>query len=150
MKKIIITVSCIVILLIIILVYLGVFSSCSTEECFVNALKSCSPVKYEKYQNSNLYSYKIYRSFGSDCKLGVELKQMAIGADLDLIDLLEGKEMMCQVPKDKMDDISKIDRLLNYCHGELKEGLQQVLLQRIYGLLMKGTSEIIDEASKGL
>lgn len=130
--------------------YLGFFSSCETEECFTNKLTDCKPTTYEKFQNSNLYIYKISRSFGSNCKLKVELKRMVAGADLDLVELLEGKSMTCKIPKRETDAIENIDRLLNYCHGELKEGLQTVLLQRIYGLLIKDMSEILEKAEEGL
>lgn len=147
MKKFLI-VTLILVAIFAILSYFGAlpFFSCETEECFTNALKECKPISYEKFQNSNLYSYKIYRSFGSKCKFKVTLERMAVGADMDLIALLEDKSMVCNVPKTETDAIEKIERLLNYCHGELKEGLQQVLIQRIYGLLMKDMSGILEKA----
>lgn len=135
----------IILLLLGFLFYFGVtpFNTCKTESCFDDALKTCSSLKYEKYHNSNLYIYRIYRSFGSKCRIRVTLDKMAIGSDRDLIELLEEKSMLCTIPKTDTEAIKK----LNYCHGELKEGLQQVLLQRVYGLLIKDIPEILETAN---
>jgi len=135
--------SLVVLVIVSLLVYTGIFPfyKCDTDQCLEDALAKCRPISYEKLQNSNLYIYKIYRSFSKECRVKVTLERMAIGSDLDLINLLEGKTMMCQIPRNEPEAIKK----LNYCTGPLKEGLQQVLIQRVYGLLIKDIPEILEK-----
>ncbi len=125
---------------------------CSTDQCFNENLQKCSPVKYTRLQNNNLYKYTISRSLGNKCKLTVENKKMAIGTDLDTKNLLEGKSMKCKIPKSKLSEIEldNMKDLLNYCTGPLKEGMYELLLKRMYALVVSQMSGIVKEAEKTL
>ena len=135
--------SLVILAIVSLLVYAGVFPfyKCETDQCLNDALIKCKPITYEKLQNSNLYVYKVHRSLSKECRVKVTLRKMAIGSDLDLLNLLEGKEMICNMPRNEPESIKK----LNYCTGPLKEGLQQVLIQRVYGLLIKDIPEILEK-----
>ena len=124
--------------------------NCKDEECFNEALYQCTPAKYFGYRNNNLYLYKISRSLFRDCNLKVEVERMAIGSDPDLIRLLEKKQMKCKIPKDMKLTLDKMENLLTYCNGELKEGLYQLMLERLYALVVRDMKGIIDEAEKAL
>ncbi len=144
--------SLIIAVVIVLVVFYGLFfvykKSCQTEECFNDALYKCKPAKFYSYRNNNLYLFKISRSLFSECNLKVEVVKMAIGSEPDLVRLMEGKGMECKVPKDLVITLDKMENLLAYCHGELKEGLYQIMLERIYGLIVRDMSGIIKEAEK--
>ena len=137
-----------IIILVIILGFFFVYKkSCKTEECFNNALSECKPAKFFGYRNNNLYLYKISRSL-VDCRLYIRVDKMAIGSEPDLVRLLEGKSMKCKIPGEVSISLDKMENLLAYCHGELKEGLYQIMLERLYALVVRDMSGIIKEAQK--
>lgn len=77
---------------------------------------------------------------------------MAIGTDLDVKTLLEGKSMTCKIPKSKLSEIEldNMKDLLNYCTGPLKEGMYELLLKRMYALVVSQMSNIVKESEKVL
>ena len=125
---------------------------CNTDQCFNENLQKCSPVKYTRLQNNNLYKYTVSRSLGSKCKLTVENKKMAIGTDFDIKNLLEDKSMKCKIPKSKLSEIElgNMKDLLSYCTGPLKEGMYELLLKRMYSLVVSQMADIVKEAEKTL
>lgn len=143
----------IVIILASLFYFFGVIKpKCTTDSCFNENLQKCSPVKYTRIHNNNVYKYTISRSLGSKCKLTVENKKMATGTDYDTIILLEGKSMKCKIPKLKASEIEldNMKDLLNYCTGPLKEGMYELLLKRMYTLIVSQMSDIVKEAEKTL
>lgn len=142
-----------IISVVVVLIFGAVFiykKNCEDEECFNEALYKCSPAKFYGYRNNNLYYYKISRSLLRDCILRVKVQRMAIGTEPDLIRLLERKSMKCNIPKDMKLTLDKMENLLTYCHGELKEGLYQLMLERLYALVVRDMKGIIEEAEKAL
>ena len=125
--------------------YSGLFrKTCSTEDCFDEALKKCRPIDYIRNTNNNIYLYTIYRSSSDKCIFQVSLKSVAPGSDRDIKDLLEGKFMKCNVPKSILEDtkLDEINNLLSYCHGELKEGVYELIIKKIYGLVIGNINEV--------
>jgi len=125
---------------------------CTTDSCFNENLKSCTPCYYIRVQNNNIYKYTISRSFGNNCKLTIRNIRVAVGTDLDTKTLIEGKSMKCKVPKTKLKEIEldNMKDLLNYCTGPLKEGIYELLLKKIYSLIVAQMSDIVKEAEKVL
>lgn len=119
---------------------------CGDEECFNKALMGCSPAKFYGYRNNNLYLYRISRSFGSTCKLYVRVDKMAYGTEPDLIRLLERKSMKCRIVKGSLISLTNMENLLDYCHGELKEGLLQLMVERLYALVVRDISGVVKKA----
>lgn len=142
------------IVLIVLLIGASIFlfykKKCSTEECFNEALAECDPVKYNGYRNNNLYYYSISRSLRGDCKLYIKVERMAIGSEADLVRLLEGKDMKCLVPKSAIISLDNMENLLTYCTGELKEGFYQIMIEKLYALVVRDMSGIINEAKKAI
>ena len=140
-----------IIIVAIILIILGALfiykKGCDDEECFNEALAKCSPAKLYSYRNNNLYLYKISRSLG-DCKLYIKVEKMAIGSEPSLVRLLEGNSMKCRIPDDVTITLDEMENLLDYCHGSLKEGLYQIMLERLYALVVRDMSGIIDKAQE--
>lgn len=152
MKKLIFIII-IVLILAFLFYFFGIIKpKCTTDPCFNENLQKCSPVKYTRLQNNNVYKYTIFRSLGNKCKLTVENKKMATGTDYETISLLEGKSMECKIPKSKASEIEldNMKDLLNYCTGPLKEGMYELLLKKMYALVVAQMSGIVKEAEKTL
>jgi hypothetical protein len=135
--------------------YFGVIKKeCEDETCFQKALQKCTPAKYLRLQNLNYYKYTISGIRSGDCKLTVELKKMAVGTEPAKAVLLEGKGMVCKVPKKEIQKIesTQITGLLNYCSGPLKEGMYQLIIEKLYTLVIANLGDVIgkmEETIKG-
>lgn len=144
-KKIYLTIA-LIIIIISLFYFAGIFKkTCLNEECFNKSLKVCKPTDYMKQKNNNLYLYSISRSFGRECNLEIDLKKVAPGTDPDMKELLEGKSMQCSIPKTitRSLEIDDID-VLSYCHGELKEGIYELIIKKMYSLIVGNLEEIRD------
>ena len=128
-----------------ILYYLGFFTKvCTSDECFNRALKNCKPVDFVKHTNNNIYLYTIYRSFSEDCSIKISLQSVAPGSDRDIKDLLEGKSMKCSIPRSLLSNrkLDELENMLSYCHGSLKEGIYELVIKRIYGVVIGNINEV--------
>jgi hypothetical protein len=135
--------------LVVVLLFSGWFfiykKSCKTDDCFNDALYNCKPAKYYSYRTNNLYYYKISRSLG-DCKLNIKVVRVAPGSDPSMVKLLEGKSMTCKIPSEVEVSLDNMENLLDYCHGYLKEGLYRLMIEKLYAIVVRDMSNIIDKA----
>jgi len=138
--------------ILIVIVFLAFFfgivkKTCTDEECFSDALKKCGMARYLKLQNYNYYRYTIEGTRGDECLINVELVKMALGSPQDKIDLFEGKGMTCRVPKKELSlmQSSKIEGMLKYCSGPLKEAMYQLIIEKLYTLIVSNMGQIIGE-----
>ena len=139
--------------LFIILYYFGVFkTTCDDDACFKDATTFCSPKKYEKSVDNNIYKYVISRSLGENCKIRVSLERSAEGTDFDTKEKLEGKFMECLVPKAELSAVNfnEVENLLGYCTGPLKEGIYEILIKMMYGIIISYLGEILGEVQLNL
>ncbi len=139
-------------ILILILFYFGIFKkTCLDDSCFEKSLSKCSSVQYVKQKNNNLYTYSILNSIMNECKINIKLEKVAPGSDPD-IKTLEGKSMYCKIPKSILTttNLDNLDNVLQYCHGELKEGILELILKRMYSLVIGNLDEIIKQSKEFL
>lgn len=122
------------------------------KDCFNSALDKCISARLVTVKNNNVYSYGSRFSFTSNCHVDIKLERLPVGADLELRRLLEGKSMDCKIPKTKLHnaDMDRIDDLMSYCHGELKEGLYELIIQRSYGLIISNLGDVVKELQNTL
>lgn len=153
-KRLKIIVSFIAIIIVLALIYFSgiIPSKCPTDECFQKAFSQCTPVSHLLLKNNNLYEYRIYRSLFSNCNFKITMQKSAPGTDLDIKTLLEGKSMKCSIPKSltATTSLDNLDNMLDYCTGELKEGMYQVILNRMYGLIVLQMKDVVSEAKNAL
>ncbi len=152
LAKIIILVVAIVLVLAILWGTGIIVPSCSDDSCFNANLNKCYPSTYTKIRNNNVYEYDIGISLFSKCKLDITMKKTAEGTDQDIKQSIEGKSMSCKIPKTiaskiKVDDF---ENMLSYCTGPLKEGMYELMLKRMYGLVVSQMSNIVKESQKVL
>ncbi len=147
-KKILVPIL-ILVIIILILFYLGIFKkSCFDDSCFQKALSECSPTQFINQKNNNLYLYTIEPSVNSHCNINIKLERVAPGSDPDLVRLLDGKSMKCQIPKNILHktELDELDNILQYCHGELKEGILELIIKKMYTLIIGNLDEIVAES----
>lgn len=118
--------------------------NCGTDAgCFVERAVSCKPTDVFVLRDTNVYEYSIRGSVG-DCSLHVTLDRVAAGAAPD-VEVLVGKKMICSIPKEDMKTftLDTFEGYLQYCHGELKEGLLELVLRRVYGNLVGQLGDVL-------
>ena len=116
------------------------------EVCFKQAMKECKSASLLAYKNNNVYSYKVLPSFGKQCKIEITLQRSAAGSSLQFDKLVEHKSMECKLPRDNINEdiLDDFSGIINYCSGPLKEGLYELIIQRMYTLIIKELSNVQD------
>lgn len=117
------------------------------KQCFQDAAKTCKPSAYSAVKEGHLYNYEIKGSSGDNCKITITLKKMVIGTPRNLVDSFEGKNMDCLVPMSKTEysGAEEIKDLLTYCSGPLKEAIYELIIQKLYGVLIKNLGGIMSQ-----
>ncbi len=116
--------------------------------CFKEALNECKTAKLISQKNNNVYSYVIEPSFRDECRVLIRLERAAPGSAPEFKRLVEHKEMECRIPKDKitsefLDDFSTV---IDNCSGDLKEGLYELIIERMYTLVVKELTGVVESA----
>ena len=133
--------------------YSGYFrKDCSQDQsCFQKAVEKCKPAQATVVRNNNVYLYWVGWQLGKTCEIKIQALRIDAGAPPEFKNL-EGKKMSCKIPKTELEktNIDNFDNLLAYCHGPLKEGLYEVIIQRMYSLVVSQLGDIVKEALKVL
>ncbi|RME55553.1 hypothetical protein D6777_00145 [Candidatus Woesearchaeota archaeon] len=121
--------------------------TCNDNKCFNEALDHCTPAKYLKLQNLNYYKYSIMGKRGDNCLIIIELKKMAEGTALEKRTLFEGKGMECKIPDKDLEKLKSenLEGVLNYCSGPLKEAMYELIIQKLYTVIIANLGDIIGE-----
>ena len=151
-KKRVIQFSLAIIVILIIIFYFGYKNTCTTEECFNDAVKTCSPIKYDKLVTNNIYKYSISRSIGSNCNIQVSLEKLSVGTDFNTKIKLEGKSMKCVIPKSDLEylSINQVEDLLSYCTGSLKEGIYELIIKKMYSIIISNLGEVLGDVQTSI
>jgi len=115
---------------------------CQTDECFEENLVSCKRSSYIADKPETVLEYTIKGPDKGICKIDVELISIKRGSGE--LSGLEGLKMMCGIPKNT--NILPESNLEN-CHGLLKEGIQEALIQRMHSQLLENIGDISLEAN---
>ena len=133
--------------LIILIIALVAFSSyflffhvrqCEDAECFVDAMIHCKRVSWirEDIQASWLYIIT-GNAKGDVCDVEVQLLEIKQGA-IDN-EKIQGKKMTCTFLKS---EIRLPEKDLFNCEGELKEKLQEIIIQKMHNYLLNNLGEV--------
>lgn len=114
--------------------------SCNDSGCFQSHQVKCSRTVYLNDGEDATWRYKIKGFSDGRCKVNVELVQFKKGT-IDLVKL-EGNEMSCYLPKGSL--ISP-ESDLSACHGLLKEGLQDVIINKLHNYIVDNIGQVSDE-----
>lgn len=131
----------IIILLIVIALALSLYftffniSSCDTIACFNNALAKCSKVKFANMQEEATWLYTIKGSKDDKCVVQVK----STNVRLDEAKKIENKDMLCYIPKGM---VIPPESELDNCHGLLKEGLQDIIIEKLHVYIVQNIGKI--------
>ncbi len=118
---------------------------CEDMACFNSALSKCRRVKFLNDAEDAAWLYKIKGKRGEECKVQVELLKLKEGST-DLL-ILEGKNMECFLPFSSV--VSPQENLAR-CKGELKEGMQEIIIKRLHNYIIDNLGEISEELEKAV
>lgn len=125
-----------VILILILLIVFTHYQRCNSLECFNNNLEKCRKTVFAGGQGM-IFGYIIEGKEENSCVVDVELLQGELSNQDSLI--LEGKSMECYIPEGLV-ILPESD--LSYCHGELKEALQEQVITQLHNYLVKNLGQI--------
>jgi hypothetical protein len=120
----------------------------SDTSCFEAKAASCSPAEVYTSNNNNVYYYKISPTITNKCLLKVKFVRAQEGTSYDHVSLLEGKSMTCKIPKKQLPNTNLIEmnNIMEYCSGPLKESLYELIIKRMYELVIINLAEIAEQA----
>ncbi|MFH0751975.1 MAG: hypothetical protein V1914_00055 [archaeon] len=126
--------------------HFGAFKkTCDDNACFKEALENCAYAKFLTTKNLNYYLYTIKGPTNGACEVDFELKKMAIGTTTEKIKQFEGKWMTCYLPKSEIAKMETVDfeGVLNYCSGPLKEAMYELIIEKLYTIIIKNMGAVI-------
>ena len=132
-----------ILLLVIVLALAGFFiyfnfyyKTCVNEECFYSSLEKCKRASFLSVGDMT-FKYTIEGKSQGFCEVNVKL----IRGDLSNQDSLklQGKEMKCDL---QLGDVSSPEDNIENCHGLLKEGLQDLIINKLYTYIAQNLNQI--------
>lgn len=131
-----------VILLIGFAVYFTFFFTykCNDLACYQAHQAKCARTKFIKDGEDTIWEYIIKGETKDECKVYVKVLTIKQGSSDKKV--LEGLSMNCYLPLE-----SKInpESDLKKCHGELKEELQNLIIQKLHSYILDNLGEIGEE-----
>ena len=113
------------------------YPTCNNWDCFNSYLENCNRVKFIGESNELVFEYTINGNLNDICKVNVKLLQGELN-NQDSIKL-ENQEMICNLPKGAI-IVPESD--IGNCHGLLKEGLQDLIIEKLYTYLVQNLGRI--------
>ncbi len=133
--------------IILLLVLLSLYSSlfyykhCQDESCFLTYLSNCDRATYSKTGDFSL-EYKITGYAFRQCNVDVALA----AEQPDLKDIYQNSKMVCKV---KLGSVNYPESSLSQCTGILKEGFQEVIIDRLKVEVVRNIGDINLDILKG-
>lgn len=128
---------------------LGLFKKDCKEdrECFNSALKRCRQAKFFELRDYNYYGYVVKGSKKGSCVVNVKMEKMAEGTSVANLERFGGKAMDCSFPKGMMNEttIDNVQGMLGYCSGPLKEGIYELIIEKLYGIVLNNIGDVVVE-----
>ena len=122
------------------LYYTFIPADCDNYTCFEAHMMKCKSATFVNEENEASWRYEILGTVGRTCEIEVTLLGAKDG-DLGLRQY-EGDTMICAY------DIGVTgypEKNLAACHGELKEGLQSIVIEKLYKYIVANLGEIRDD-----
>ena len=114
--------------------------SCDNKDCFYQSIADCRRVSFINDNGEITMEYKIKGASGKTCVVDVSLLQIKEGSSE--LEPLEGKSMECFVALGTAADPEKN---LQNCHGDLKEGIQDIIINRLHTQIVQNLGKINNE-----
>lgn len=118
---------------------------CMNEECFLQSLWECKRASFTSVRENATWHYSIEGSTKNACKVDVEA--LEIKAEERTALALQGKSMSCLVPQGI---VYMPEERLEYCHGLLKEAIQDIIIERMHLYIVQNIGIINQSMIKGI
>tara|TARA_Y100000310_G_C20671809_1_gene810709 strand:+ start:442 stop:945 length:504 start_codon:yes stop_codon:yes gene_type:complete len=120
--------------------------------CFEERVASCNPSEVYTSRDNNIYYYKMIPTLTGGCSVKIKFERAQEGTLQEHISLLEGKSMTCKVPRKHLGEINiiEMEQMMPYCTGPLKESLYELVIKRMYELVVSNLGEIAEQAEKAM
>ncbi|RZB30301.1 MAG: hypothetical protein SRB1_02581 [Desulfobacteraceae bacterium Eth-SRB1] len=112
------------------------YAKCETWSCFNNHLENCDRVKFVG-GTSMIFEYVVKGISDGECEVDVQLLQGELN-NKELAEL-EMRKMTCMLPEGVV-MIPESD--IGNCHGMLKEGLQDLVIEKLHSYLVQNLGRI--------
>ncbi len=124
--------------------FLFIYSSmCGDELCFSKKLVKCDRAHYIESSAETVKQYNILGKKDNKCQVEVEILQIRQGS-VELASL-EGKSMICSMGLGVSADP---ESNIKFCHGILKEEIQEAIIQRMHSQIIENIGQIEEELIK--
>jgi hypothetical protein len=126
---------------------------CETAGCFEQAAADCSKAKIlvdERGQSISEYFIKGQKD--DNCLLQIEVQDVSADFSDTTQKLFEGKSMLCKIPANEFSRMpfEEMGGNLDYCNGPLKEAMYDAVVKKLYNLVVKDMSTVLDEIERKL
>ena len=134
----------VVILAALIIFYMYSSQNCGTDTaCFNKNTASCKLSKLTMDSQGSTLLYEIRGSSGNSCIVNVKMLKLAEGTPIDVTSKLEGKSMVCKIDRGfNTELLEKLDKTLNSCTGPLKESMLELIIEKMYALIIQNMGKI--------
>ncbi len=113
---------------------------CGDFDCFQTQMKECAFAKYINEEDEASWGYQITGEKEEKCEIKVTLLNAKEG-EFGLREY-EGNSMTCSYD---LGVLAYPEKDLDSCHGELKENLQKIIINKMYKYIVKNLGEIREE-----
>lgn len=140
----------VLIIILVIIMYFYYPKDCDDRECFIKKAQTCSKANVIEYKEGNEFIYEIKEKQRGDCLVYIKMNKMRENTDYNLVKILEGKDMLCKIPLEefKLNPLADTKDIIDKCSGSLKEGLQQLTIERLYGVVVSNMGSVNKELQK--
>lgn len=112
------------------------FKPCNDSTCFLNYLENCDRATYSK-DGELAVNYFIEGYSKGTCNVKIEL--VSLSGDYKLAGYYNASNMEC---KSELGSLTYPEKDISACSGLLKEGLQEILINRLKVEIVKNIGEI--------
>ncbi len=125
---------------------------CKTSGCFETAALKCDKASIKvRESNGSISQYTIKGGERNNCLLHIKLEKIGSSSQ-EMQNRFEGKDMLCKIPKNEFSrmKLEEMGSNLDYCHGPLKEEIYDVIIKKLYNLVVRDMSSILQEVERVL
>ena len=144
----------VVIILILVSLFYFVFKTneCKTSGCFEDAALNCKKAEINvREANGSISQYTIQGKESGNCLLNIKLEKIGSLSE-EMKNKFEGKDMTCNIPLNEFSrmKIEDMGANLDYCHGPLKEEIYDIVIKKLYNLVIRDMSSVLQEVERVL
>jgi len=133
------------VLLLVITLFVGFVytADCKDRDCLIKAMFECKKTYFESEQKNVTWQYTVKGLSDSNCVVSV--KAVNVQLSPSLAKTIEGQAMNCNIPKSLAGSFLPESKL-EYCHGLLKEALQDMIIEKMHLYIMQNIGQFNQSA----